>query len=484
MNRRNYIEKILLLLLIPVFFIACSNQENNQPEVNIVPEDLGDIRERGKLVVVTDFNSVNYYIFKGKPMGFQYELLQELSDHLELKLEVKVNNDLQQSFESLLSGSCDLIASNLTVTKARKEFMEFTIPHSQSRQVLVQRMPQKKANAHSGSTQHINSPLELGGKTVYVQKASAHIQRLQNLSEEIGERINIMEVPVSSEQLIKLVALGEIDYAVADENVAIVNKRYYPLIDIKTAISFPQNMAWAVRKGAVELKNEIDHWMEDFKKTNKYAILYHKYFRSNQGLNIVNSKYYYPETGRISYYDEILKSESQKIGWDWRLLASLVYQESRFNADAVSHAGAFGLMQLMPQTARRFGVTEYSSPAEHIRAGVKYIEWLDKRFSSRIKDAGERKKFILASYNAGYGHVYDAIRLAEKYGKNPELWEDNVEFFLMKKSDPEYYKDEVVRNGYLRGTETYAFVRSIMYRYNHYLNIEHPDIAQLFPQEQ
>ena len=162
----------------------------------------------------------------------------------------------------------------------------------------------------------------------------------------------------------------------------------------------------------------------------------------------------------------------------------MVYQESRFNADAVSHAGAFGLMQLMPQTARRFGVTEYSSPAEHIRAGVKYIEWLDKRFSSRIKDAGERKKFILASYNAGYGHVYDAIRLAEKYGKNPELWEDNVEFFLMKKSDPEYYKDEVVRNGYLRGTETYAFVRSIMYRYNHYLNIEHPDIAQLFPQEQ
>ena len=474
----------MLILLLTVFIISCSNQTPVVSDITTIVEDMDEIREKGTLTVVTDLNSVNYYIYEGQPLGFQYELLQELSDHLGLRLEVKVNNDLQKNFERLKSGEYDLIASNLTVTKSRREHMEFTVPHSQSRQVLIQRIPQKKNNAFSRDTIRISSPLELGSKTVYVQKASAHLLRIKNLSEEIGEQIKVVEVPVSSEQLIKLVARGEIDFTIADENIALVNKKYYPGIDIETAVSFTQNQAWAVRKGSIQLKSEIDLWLENFKKTRKYANLYYKYFISQQSKSIVKSKFYYTETGNISYFDEILKSESEKIGWDWRLLASLVYQESRFNPDALSHAGAFGLMQLMPQTALRFGVNEESSPADQIRAGVKFIGWLDKRLSENVYDADERVKFILASYNAGPGHVIDAIKLAEKHGKNPQLWEDNVEYYLLKKSDSLYYNDAVVKSGYLRGTETYNFVKTIMYRYNHYLNIELVDLAQLFPQDQ
>ncbi|HYW96831.1 MAG TPA: lytic transglycosylase F, partial [Bacteroidales bacterium] len=111
---------------------------------------------------------------------------------------------------------------------------------------------------------------------------------------------------------------------------------------------------------------------------------------------------------------------------------------------------------------------------------VRFIHWLDVQLKPYVQDKKEREKFVLASYNIGMGHVLDAMKLAEKYGKNPAKWEDNVEFYLLKKSDPKYFTDPVVKNGYARGTETFRYVRDIMYRYNHYLNInENTDLAQL-----
>ncbi len=129
-------------------------------------------------------------------------------------------------------------------------------------------------------------------------------------------------------------------------------------------------------------------------------------------------------------------------------------------------------MQLMPRTANRFGVNKKSSAKSQIQAGVKFITWLDNRLDDIVEDPDERKKFILASYNIGLGHIKDAIKLTEKYGKNPQLWEDNVEYFLLKKSEKEFYTDPVVVYGYARGKETYNYVKDIMDRYNHYLNIE------------
>ena len=195
---------------------------------------------------------------------------------------------------------------------------------------------------------------------------------------------------------------------------------------------------------------------------------------------MVNSNYYYPESGKISQYDEIFKLEADKIDWDWRLIASMVYQESRFNSSARSWAGAFGIMQLMPRTAKRFGVNQNSSVKKQISAGVKFIQWLDNRLDDLVEDPDERKKFILASYNTGFGHVKDAINLTKKYGGNPELWEDNVEYYLLKKSEKEFYSDPIVLYGYARGTETSKYVKDIMYRYNHYLNIEeNSNLAQV-----
>ncbi|MBA7654855.1 Membrane-bound lytic murein transglycosylase F [subsurface metagenome] len=154
----------------------------------------------------------------------------------------------------------------------------------------------------------------------------------------------------------------------------------------------------------------------------------------------------------------------------------MVYQESRFNPEATSWAGAFGLMQLMPGTARNYGVTIESPPREQVKAGVKFIQWLDDRFREIITDEDERIKFILAAYNIGYGHIQDARRLTEKYGSDPNLWHGNVEEWLLKKSDPQYYTDQVVKYGYARGIETFKYVREVMDRYEHYKNIINSDV--------
>ncbi len=456
-------------MFVPLLF-SCNNKETLSEIKSIEPNrDLEEIKASGKLKVVTDFSSVNYFIYKGQPLGFQYELLQELSDYLGIEIEVSVNNDLQSNFIALIEGDVDLFASNLTVTPERENLVDFTSPHSYSQQVLVQQA--KKAHSFSAN-ELIRNPLKLARKTVFVQKNSSHAQQLRNLSVQTGDLISIVEVPIETEQLIKMVSRGEIDYTIADQDVAVVTGSISKGIDIETVISYPHPQAWAVGKDSPALKREIDTWMNSFKETRRFAVLHNKYFKSRRINKMVNSTYYYPESGRISPYDEIFKVEAKKIGWDWRMIAAMVYQESRFNPTAKSWVGAFGLMQLMPRTANRFGVNKKSSAKSQIQAGVKFITWLDNRLDDIVEDPDERKKFILASYNIGLGHIKDAIKLTEKYGKNPQLWEDNVEYFLLKKSEKEFYTDPVVVYGYARGKETYNYVKDIMDRYNHYLNIE------------
>lgn len=472
---------ISLLVLSPAFFDACnsgSETANREPRIEKHGQpDLEEIREKGKLVVVTDYNSTSYFIYRGQPMGYQYQMLQELANYLDLRLDVQVSNDLDESFTKLNAGDVDLIAINLTVTADRKNKVAFTFPHTQTRQVLVQRMPTEYAKLHPSQLEDslIRNQLDLADKMVYVQKGSVYAERLSTLANEIGADIDIEEVPVESEQLIHMVARGEIDYTIADENVALVNKTYFPNLDVATAVSFPQNVAWAVRKDAEGLKDEIDDWMKDFRQSRKYAVIYNKYFRNQHAVNIVTSDYYALGSGKISRYDDIIRNETQRIGWDWRLVSSMIYQESRFNPNAVSWAGAYGLMQLMPRTASRFGVSRNSSEEAHIRAGVSFIKWLDDNFKDEIPDPQERTRFVLAAYNVGKGHVDDARRLAEKYGDDPDVWIESVEKWLLNKSEPKYFRDPVVKYGYARGIETYNYVRQVMDRYAHYCNIVDED---------
>ena len=230
-------------------------------------------------------------------------------------------------------------------------------------------------------------------------------------------------------------------------------------------------MAWAVQKDSDSLRYYLNMFIENNLNKRWFANLYNKYYRNSRSAKYFKSDYLSLNSSKISSYDEIIKENSQKIGWDWRLLASVIYQESRFNPEVRSWAGAHGLMQLMPATAERFGVSDLSSSSESIKGGTKFISWLDKQLLKSVPDSLERVKFILASYNVGLGHVLDAMRLAKKNGKDPAVWDDNVDFYLLHKSNPQYYRDPVVRYGYCRGSEPYKYVSEVIARYQEYQKV-------------
>ena len=150
----------------------------------------------------------------------------------------------------------------------------------------------------------------------------------------------------------------------------------------------------------------------------------------------------------LSEYDPLIKAQAKKMGWDWRLLASIIYQESHFKPDLVSEKGAFGLMQLMPGTMENYGIDNESSVEEQLAAAGKLLMHFSRELPESICDSVERSNFILASYNAGMGYILEARRKAERHGMNPDLWTDNVEFYTPK--------------------QTFYFVKEVTKRYSHY----------------
>jgi len=474
MIQSRHTKFFVLFLSVSLLYSSCGIDNDSSISEDKKPEVLSRVMEKGEIVATMGSNSIDYFIYKGRPMGYQLEMMELFANHLGVNLEVHVSNDLSKNFECLQSGRCDIIALDLTVTRQRSKVVDFAEPHSQTRQVLIQRKPENwwTLSRRELEKQLVRSPLKLAGKTVYVQSNTAYARRLKHLQEEIGDTILIIEDTENDEEaLIAMVANGVIDYTVCDEHLALVNKMYYRNLDVGTAVSFQQNLAWAVKKEADSLKAKINEWMVKFRKTRSYALLYDKYFENPRSVNIVQSEFYSKKGGKISHYDEIIKKLSQQNEMDWRLLASLIYQESKFHPEVVSWAGAFGIMQLMPETAGEYGVDSLSSVADQIEAGIKYIKLIDKQLPEEIVEREERIKFILASYNVGIGHVLDARRLAEKYGKDPNAWTNSVDYFILNKSNSKYYTDKVVYYGYCRGSEPYNFVREILDRYEHYKNV-------------
>lgn len=458
MNKRKVLIPSLIVLAAIVVVVSFFTLKKE--EARIIHDDLDQIIEDKELIVLTINSYASYFNYREVPMGFQYELAQGFAKSLGVELKVKVLNSEVELVNALLNGEGDLIAYNLPITNERKKDLIYCGEENVSHQVLVQRYGKNG----------LEDVTQLVGKEIYVMPGK-YEERLENLNHELGGGIIINEVSsdsINNEDLIEMVAEGKIDYTVTNNELARINKTYYPNLDITMEISFDQRSAWAVRKTSPKLAEAADKWHRENINSAEFEASARRYFELNkhtpQG-SILSLK-----DGRISHYDDLFRKYAPQINWDWRLLAALVYTESNFNPSAVSWAGAKGLMQLMPRTARVYGVPAgmESDPEQSIKGGVKYIAELQKIFS-KVKTDNDRIKFVLASYNSGIGHVFDAMALAEKYGKDKYLWDGNVAVYMLLKNKEEYYKDPVCKNGYFRGTETYNFVRDVMTRADVYI---------------
>ncbi len=445
----------------------------------MVERDLDDIQQEGILRAITVYSETSYFLYRGQPMGFEYELLQRLADHLEVALEIIPAEDLDQLINMLNRGEGDLIAYGLTVTQPRQQYVDFSNYLYLTKQVLVQRKPDnwRRKKLHEIEKELVSDPIELIGDTVAVRLASSYYERLQNLEQEIGGDIVVDTRPgkLSTGRIIKKVVQEEIEYTVADDNIAEINSAYYPSLDVETPISFSQRSAWAVRKNAPELRKALNAWIKAMRNKVDYYVIYDRYFENKRDFRArIESDFFSQAGGKISRYDTLVKRFADTLNWDWRFLSSLIYQESQFDPNARSWAKARGLMQLMPATARELGVRNRRDPLQNLQGGTAYLEELYERWEG-IPDSVQRVKFTLASYNCGYHHVVDAQRLAKENGANPQQWDDAVEQYLLKLAYPKFYNAAPVEYGYVRGIEPVTYVKQIFERYQHY--------RQLIPEE-
>ena len=350
-------------MFVSVFFLAsCDKKETVNPEeieeeIEPVSIDFTDIHKRGELRAAVDYSATTYFLYKGQPLGFEYELLKRYAKNMGVGLKIIIQPSIKESFKMLQRGEVDVIAYPLAITPQRKEKASFTHRYTTVRQMLVQRKPEgwRKMNPYQLDKVLIRNQVDLLGKRVHVLNNSSYITSLKSLEKQIGGEIEIIEdsANVESDELIRRVSMGLYDYTVADENIAQVNATYYENLDVETPVSFPTRIAWAVRKSSPVLLDSLNQNIDKVRSSGLLNFLYRKYYESPRNVRLVANEEYTSigSNPSLSPYDDLIKQNAKKLDWDWLMLASMVMQESKFNPKATSWVGARGLLQLMPSTA-------------------------------------------------------------------------------------------------------------------------------------
>jgi len=458
-------KKGILLAVVVVIFLGIGALgylnnwffKSSQPEFIL---DKEGILARGTLRVAVDNNSSSYYIYRGRRMGYEYELLLDLGERLGVQVEFVVAADIDDAFAQLEDGRVDLIAMNLQQNADAKTEVSYTEAIGSMSTVLVGR-------------EKLSSWDSLGKDTVVVRKGAVYTSQLTRLKDSLDLDFSIVEVPDHEEILLDRLVEKEVNWTIAEKTVAQTNATYYDELQLGLDLSQEEPVSWALRNTSTGLLQEVNAWILE-KKKRFVPDLYTKYFLNSKNQHFRTTSAYSSLGGnRISVYDELIQENAKSLGWDWRLLAAVVYKESAFDTTALSYAGAQGLLQLMPVTLERFGVTNPNDPVESLRGGVKYLQYLDKFWMERVPETNERIKFILASYNIGQGHVEDAWRLTLKYRKNTQSWQE-VSNFLNLKSDPKYYRDPVVKSGYAKGHIAVNYVRDVLGLFQSYKDLVDP----------
>jgi membrane-bound lytic murein transglycosylase F len=423
-------------------------------------DDLGGIKRRRVLRVLLPNNAASYFLHRGELHGFEYELAKAFADAHKLRLEVIVPDTHEQLLDWLRDGRGDVAAGFLEPSAALKaRGLAFSRNYHYAARHLVMAIDGDQGDRQA-----------LTGLTVTVRRSSPYWSDLVRLQQS-GAAFELVAAAedIETEELIAQVAIGDIEATVADGH----------LLDIELARGLPVRSAMklseerghsvAVRAENKQLLAALDRFIKAQYKGLVYNVLYKKYFTNPRQVRSLAAGRLGGDNGEgLSPYDEIIRKYADQYGFDWRLITAQMYQESRFDPAAKSFAGAEGLLQVMPRTARFMGFGDISRPEEGIHAGVKYLQWVRDRFEPTLP-FNERMWFTLAAYNAGHGHVQDARRLARQKGWDGDRWFDHTEKAMLLLSKDRYAKKS--RYGYVRGIEPVSYVRNIRRRYRAYVDI-------------
>ena len=447
-----------LLSKLNSFLSATQLTHSRQPQSTA---DLWDIKKRGVLRVLTRNNPATYFLWRGELLGFEYELSRHFAKSQNLRLEIVVPPSRKDLIPWLREGKGDIIAASMTIPPERNaEEVVFSRPYFEVSEIVVSRADEPE-NA-------LKKPEDLAGRTVVVRQSSAYWLTLEALQKR-GLQFDLRAAPeeMETEEIIARVAAGTYDLTVADSHLLNVELAWRD--DVRAAFPLGEHKqhGWMVRGTNPVLLESINTFLHKTYRGLFYNLTVQKYFENERDIRR-HVEHRTSRTGELSPYDALVKPYAKQYGFDWRLIVAQMYQESRFKPDARSWAGAVGLMQVLPRTAKSLGFQDIRSPEKGIHAGVKYLDWVRDRFEPELS-VKDRMWFTLAAYNVGQGHVIDARRVARQQGLNPNRWFGNVEQAIRLLSKRKYARK--ARHGYCRCSEPVKYVQEIKRRYEAYLQV-------------
>lgn len=438
--------KLPLLLLITIALSGCEQ-----------PTTLDKIQDRQTLHVITRNAPAVYFEGRDGPMGFEYELAKLFADELALDLNVKVAATRSQILSALDNDYTNIAIAGMVASEARAKRYEYSSAYMETTPIVVYRYGNKRPRG-------IN---DLIGKRTAVVSDSYHQEELQNLvknSPELAEQLEWQELDVETIDLMKRIEDKEIDYAIITSSELEIHQAYYPRVKKAFEIGKAQQISWYFPNTTDDsLINAVNNFFSRIEDDGTLLNLKERYFGHLGQLNYVGARTYIKHINqRLPKYEPTFKKYSEKHNIDWRLMASMGYQESHWRPRAVSPTGVRGLMMLTQPTAREMGIKNRLNAEASIKGGVGYFAKIKARIPKQIQEP-DRTWLAMAAYNVGYGHLEDARILTEKGGKDPNKWIDVKEFLplLQKKK---YYTQ--TRYGYARGNEPVIYVQNIRRYYD------------------
>lgn len=445
-NSRDILSRVYIILGLLSLSLLCYK--------TFYPNIRDRLFQRGveEITVLTRNNANCYYIYRQKPQGFEYELAKAFAEYMNAELNIKTG-DWTNLLDKVNTEKADIVAAGMTITPQRRQRASFSVPYlSVQQQIILHR-----------KNYWINGIEDLDGKKVHVRNGTSYQFRLRELNRSRDMEIEIVvHRDTPTQELIRKVSQGKIGITVADSNTALLNRCYYPHIKIAFPIQEEQSLGWAVGKGDKVLLRHINEFFEKIKRTGLYGKIYEKYYSDKNIFDYFDLKKFHQRLQtRLPRYESVIKYYARKYGFDWRLIAAVVYQESHFNPRAESFTGVKGLMQVTLSTAQEVGISNRLDSRQSIKGGIKYLHKLYSRWEEI--PGRDRMYFALASYNVGYGHVRDAQRLAEKRGLDAGEW-SSLKQTLPLLSLKKYYQE--TKNGYARGSEPVRYIEHIQTYYD------------------
>jgi membrane-bound lytic murein transglycosylase F len=441
-----HIKELLFLLITASLFAALLLfSESQRTQVDA-------IQKTGVLRVVTRNTSTTYYQDNnGQPTGFEYELVKAFADYLGVELELIVPDTFGEIFTLIKNRSAHIGAAGLSITEARKQDFRFSPAYAYSTPTLIYRVTQGKPAPKNLS--------DLEGKSIKVIANSSHSELLTTLQ----KTHNFLKWEETSTngvtELLEDVYEKELDYTVSDDLIFDAQKSYFPGLKKSIVLSKPEPVAWILAKqNDQSLQRALRRFFERPGTQELLVTLKKKYLTRQTRLGYVDIETFRKDLEtRFCKLEQYFMMAEQETDIDWRLLASIGYQESHWKPDAVSPTGVKGIMMLTNAAAKEVDVQDRTDPIQSVLGGARYLEKVMKKIPQRI-EGDNRLWFSLASYNVGYGHLEDARILTSRAGKNPDIWDD-VKQFLPLLTQRKYYS--TVRHGYARGYEPVLYVKNI-----------------------